>query len=459
MFCTHDKKLLSSFKETLVRWRSWDFMTRISNQQQIKDYLLDRFRSDLRSLSRPKLHSETILGQLLHLDSIRLCAQLTVMVTDNTQYKQFVNLRGPRAQALLNLLQARLDVAVDPALKRRHVKALIKLSGAAGLYPECLVLKGIEIVGDAVGAGGFADIYKGRLWNQEIAVKVFRVFQKSDMKKLLKEFSSEAVTWRQLSHPNVLPFYGIFQLARNPPRVCLACPWMENGNLVQFLADRAPNTDCVPLSLDVALGLEYLHGEGIVHGDLKGVNILVSPSRRACLADFGLATARDSKPTVRTLMSTNRTAGTSRWQAPELLGGDDDSHNTFASDVYAFAMVCYEMFSGTNPFDDIANDLAVILAVHQGKRPTLLSHDLSRVRGWRNEILYLIEACWAQMPTERLSVGQIVEKLRALPDRPVDERPLDTFNTSFASQISQDHPFSMLVTSTDATTELGNLWV
>jgi serine/threonine protein kinase len=104
-----------------------------------------------------------------------------------------------------------------------------------------------------------------------------------------QEFSSEAVTWRQLSHPNVLPFYGVFKLERNPPRVCLACPWMENGNLERFLADRAPNTDCVPLvcnklkvrhgihyewfaqSLDVALGLEYLHGEGIIHGDLKAV--------------------------------------------------------------------------------------------------------------------------------------------------------------------------------------------
>ena len=56
-----------------------------------------------------KLHSETVLGQLLALDTIRLCAQLTIMVTDDAQYKQFVNLRGPPAQALLNLLQAVCD--------------------------------------------------------------------------------------------------------------------------------------------------------------------------------------------------------------------------------------------------------------------------------------------------------------------------------------------------------------
>jgi hypothetical protein len=49
-----------------------------------------------------------------------------------------------------------------------------------------LDLKGIEIIGDAVGGGGFADIFKGRLRDQQIAVKVLKVYQKSDMEKLLK---------------------------------------------------------------------------------------------------------------------------------------------------------------------------------------------------------------------------------------------------------------------------------
>ena len=75
---------------------------------------------------------------------------------------------------------------VDLAYKRRHVKALIRLSGATGLYPECLVLDGIEILGDAVEGGGFADIFKGRLRGQEIAVKMLKVYQKSDIEKLLK---------------------------------------------------------------------------------------------------------------------------------------------------------------------------------------------------------------------------------------------------------------------------------
>jgi hypothetical protein len=97
-------------------------MTRISNHQLIKDYLLDRLRdlrvrlhlhtmqrrltNNFQLLSRPTLHSETVLRQLLRLDAIRLCAQLTAMVTDDTQYEQLVNLRGLPTQGFLNLLQA-----------------------------------------------------------------------------------------------------------------------------------------------------------------------------------------------------------------------------------------------------------------------------------------------------------------------------------------------------------------
>jgi hypothetical protein len=117
------------------------------------------------------------------------------------------------------------------------------------------------------------------------------------------------------------------------------------------------------------------------------------------------------------------------------------------------------MFSGTYPFDDIANDFKVMFAIQQGRRPSPPSHDLSRVRGWNHEILHLIEACWTEKPSERLSAGDIVERLRALPNRPIDERPLDKFNTSFAAQVLRNHPFSMLVTSTKATKIHGRSWM
>ena len=80
----------------------------------------------------------------------------------------------------------RLDLNIDSESKRRHVKALIKLSQKAGQVPDCLVLEGIEVAGDPVAGGGHGDVYKGRFKRKEIALKVLKVYRKSDMEKLLK---------------------------------------------------------------------------------------------------------------------------------------------------------------------------------------------------------------------------------------------------------------------------------
>jgi hypothetical protein len=62
----------------------------------------------------------------------------------------------------------------------------MKLSMASGLYPECLVLKGIVIEGHPVARGGYGDVYRGLLHEKQIAVKVLRIYQDSDLVKLLK---------------------------------------------------------------------------------------------------------------------------------------------------------------------------------------------------------------------------------------------------------------------------------
>ena len=80
----------------------------------------------------------------------------------------------------------RLDIYIQPEHKPRHIKTLITLSKASGLVPECLILKGIEVEEDPVAGGGFGDVYKGRFRTQDIALKVLKVYQKSDVQKLLR---------------------------------------------------------------------------------------------------------------------------------------------------------------------------------------------------------------------------------------------------------------------------------
>ena len=66
---------------------------------------------------------------------------------------------------------------------------------------------------------------------------------------VLQNFASEAVIWQQFSHPNILPFFGVFHVPDKIPRVCLVSPWLEEGNVVEFL-NRNGDTNCVQLVSD-----------------------------------------------------------------------------------------------------------------------------------------------------------------------------------------------------------------
>lgn len=106
------------------------------------------------------------------------------------------------------------------------------------------------------------------------------------------------------------------------------------------------------------------------------------------------------------------------------------------------------MFSGEVPFYEDKNDIRVILSVMQGKRPRPPSHDSSKTRGLSDVVWQLIETCWGRDPIKRLTATQIIERLSALPNLPVDERPVNDFDDiNLPSQMlcnHAEHPFSAL---------------
>ncbi|KAJ7098394.1 kinase-like domain-containing protein [Mycena epipterygia] len=233
---------------------------------------------------------------------------------------------------------------------------------------------------------------------------MMRIFQVSDTEAVLKEFGREALIWRQLSHPNLLPFFGLYYLDK---RLCLVSPWMENGNILEFLRKEPLGIDRrLSLMLDVALGVKYLHENKVVHGDLK-INILVTPSRRACIADFGLSSIVDAITLRFTHSSASARGGTARYQAPELLKGESQNH--FGSDIYAFACVCYEILTGKAPFYELLNDMVVMFKVVNGERP---SQPIACSGTTTFDSLWdLLRHCWQEKPDTRPTAAQIVDRL------------------------------------------------
>ncbi|KAG6811443.1 hypothetical protein H0H92_007360 [Tricholoma furcatifolium] len=119
---------------------------------------------------------------------------------------------------------------------------------------------------------------------------------------------------------------------------------MKHGDINAYLKNN-PATPRLPLAVDVASGLWYLHENDIIHGDLKGPNILIDDAGQARLADFGISGVSDSNIIAWTSQSSGGSQGGSvRWQAPELFDVQNDAgvKNSTSSDVYAWGCVAYE---------------------------------------------------------------------------------------------------------------------
>lgn len=94
----------------------------------------------------------------------------------------------------------------------------------------------------------------------------------------------------------------------------------------------------------IALGLAYLHAEGIVHGDLHAGNVLIDWNGAIRLGDFGMSLISEGTGYN---YGSQHGGGATRWSAPELFDpevfGLESTRPTFQSDIYAFACVCIEV--------------------------------------------------------------------------------------------------------------------
>ncbi|KAJ7607401.1 kinase-like domain-containing protein, partial [Roridomyces roridus] len=203
----------------------------------------------------------------------------------------------------------------------------------------------------------------------------------------------EALVWKDLIHPNILPFIGIDRDTFSSS-LCMVSPWMVNGTVLQYLQDHGRvNVD--RLLSEIAEGIQYLHSRHIVHGDLRGANILIKEDWVACLADFGLSSFTDATSKTHT----SHRAGSVYWMAPELIDPDRFGLKfvrTTASDVYAFGCVCFELYTGRPPFSELSETAAMfrIISGERARRPEgtpCMSDNL-----WNTVAEY-----WAAQPSSR----------------------------------------------------------
>ncbi|KAJ7464201.1 kinase-like domain-containing protein [Mycena galericulata] len=345
-----------------------------------------------------------------------ICTSLASILDSREARHRVKQLQGADAQSFLDIIQNVLDRGSLPhANSRSRARRLLEqLAEVSEQLPSRLFISGINDRDEhPTFGGGFGDVYRASYLGTPVALKRLRTFTADSASRRSNrlQFFQEALVWQELQHPFILHLIGIDR-ETFPSTLCMVSPWMKYGTVSKYLRDRGRGS-VNRLLLEIAQGLEYLHSKSIVHGDLRGTNILISDAGSACLSDFGLAkTIYDGDSTGGALTSSSNHAGSIRWFAPELIAptafGRERFARTPATDVYAYGCVCLELYTGGPPFADVTPDVAAMLMVIAGERP-------EQPADIPDEVWDLVGAAWVADSGARPSISDIIATFPAVP--------------------------------------------
>ncbi|KZT28714.1 kinase-like protein [Neolentinus lepideus HHB14362 ss-1] len=308
-------------------------------------------------------------------------------------------------------------ISSQSTLAKAH-RLLVKLAEKSHSIPSKCYLTNIQVDRSSypIGGGGFADVFQGRLGCEMVALKRLRVFANNmtvDQDRQMKRLCREALLWQQIRHPNILPFLSVDRESF-PPQMCVVSPWMPNGDILGYLKryEPAPTVGLINrLLYQIAQGATYLHHSNIVHGDLRGGNILIDTDHHVQIADFGLSVFAEA--TQGSVTCSNRD-GSLAWMAPELFYptkfGHQAFHRTPATDIYAFACFCIEVYTGRRPFVHLPVT-AIILSIIQGVTPDRPEPETCRGLTIPDELWSLMECCWVSNSSNRPDIRNVARCL------------------------------------------------
>ncbi|GLT31270.1 hypothetical protein SLA2020_060170 [Shorea laevis] len=277
-----------------------------------------------------------------------------------------------------------------------------------------------------IGKGGFGEVYFGTLKDgTDVAVKVLL----SPSEQGHKEVLAEAKLLSAVYHENLVSFVGYCD---EDGKEALIYDFMANGSLKHYLSEKSKTilnwNERLQIALDVAHGLEYLHGckPPIVHRDLKPDNILLNKNMQAKIADFGLSRAFPSESA--THISTHF-AGTFGYLDPDSF---KTGRITKKSDVYSFGIILLQFVTGKPAV--IARDNEEKINITNWIDPFFKRRDIQsivdpRLNGEFNinvarKVIKIAMSC-VTLITERPDMSHVQEKLKHCLDMEKHSRPMN----------------------------------
>jgi serine/threonine protein kinase len=218
-----------------------------------------------------------------------------------------------------------------------------------------------------IGKGGMGEVWQAddTQLRRQVAVKLLPAVHAGDH-SYLQAFAYEARAAAALEHPNILPVhdFGEESIADGTVVTYLVMPYMTGGSLrnrIHSVTGPLPLDESLHYLKQAASAIDYAHSHQVLHRDIKPANMLLQ-QRWLFLADFGLAKLLSST-TLRT--QTHAGSGTPEYMAPEQVEG----HAEPASDRYSFAMVAYQLFTGSLPFRGRSAQEILLKQMHDTPQP------------------------------------------------------------------------------------------
>ena len=270
---------------------------------------------------------------------------------------------------------------------------------------------------EEIGRGGMGVIYRARQRHSRriVALKRMLSFQ-ADSQETLARFRREAEAVASLDHPNILPIYEVSEGEDGLP--FFSMKFAAGGSLLDAApALRNEPRRSVELMAKVARAVQYAHGHGILHRDLKPGNILLDGRGEPLVSDFGLAKWLDTTSDVTRTLTIFGTPG---YIAPEQ-AKRSAAKLTPAADVYSLGAILFDLFTGRPPFLG-EHALAVIQQASEKPAPKLRS----LIPGFDRDLETICAKCLEREPNARYrSAGDLAEDLeRWLVGRPIVARPV-----------------------------------
>ncbi len=204
---------------------------------------------------------------------------------------------------------------------------------------------------EKIGTGGMSDVYKAKdhKLNRLVAVKVLKQ-EFSENENFVSKFRVEAQSTAGLLHPNTV---NVYDVGDEDGVNYIVMELVDGITLKKYIEkkSRLSVKEAVSIAIQVAMGLEAAHNNGIIHRDIKPQNIMISKEGKVKVTDFGIAKAATSNTITSNVM------GSVHYTSPEQARG---GYSDAKSDIYSLGITLFEMLTGRVPFN---GDTTVAIAI------------------------------------------------------------------------------------------------